>query len=211
MRPINPDLRKGALTTAVIETDDIELMLREVGNLWGHAQQTFLAIGRYLHQARRTITDHVTASNGSLTGREKELLVASEFRRTVLNRLPFSISVAHQLESVARAIFILKRLATAEIPNSYSVAYQLTTLTDEQLDNARSKGLLRPDIRRESIILMKRNARSAHDDDAARRVLMERQARLQNSLNRIQEELREIEVQLHDIQSRSTVKDAELA
>src|SRR3954471_19635205 len=155
------DIRRPSLTLAVINTDDTDVVIREVSNLWNHAQQTFLAIGRYLAQARRSIQLRVDNESLGLTEAERRLRAQAEFKRLILVRLPFSNKVASQLECVARAVFMEERLRPEELPLNYSIAYQLTTLTDSELERARAEGIVGPDVRRDTVIVWKRHLREA--------------------------------------------------
>ena len=188
------DIRRPSLTLAVINTDDTDVVVREVSNLWNHAQQTFLAIGRYLAQARRSIQLRVDNESSSLTEAERRLRAQAEFKRLVLVRLPFSNKVASQLECVARAVFMEERLRPEELPLNYSIAYQLTTLTDQELERARAEGIVCPDVRRDTVIIWKRRIREAVV--SRHRELEAKREQLLTTLERMQRELADVEREL---------------
>jgi hypothetical protein len=188
------DIRRPSLTLAVIDTDDTDVVVREVSNLWSHAQQTFLAIGRYLAQTRRSIQLRVDGESVGLTEAERRLRAQAEFKRLVLLRLPFSNKVASQLECVARAVFMEERLSPEELPLNYSIAYQLTTLTDHELDCARAEGIVCPDVRRGTVIIWKRRMRETLVN--RHRELEARREQLLTSLKRMQRDLADVEREL---------------
>ena len=69
---------------------------------------------------------------------EARKMARAAYEEQVIRRLPFSDKVASQLSCVARAIDG-KRLLESEVPSSYSIVYQLTTLTDDELAKARNR------------------------------------------------------------------------
>ncbi len=133
--------RKAAIITAEVELATKDDYIREITSLWNDARQRFLLIGRYLNRA-------------------KEGLPHGEFQAMLRTELPFSEQVAFQMRSVAAAIDG-GRFAEAELPQNYSVAYQLVTLEENELQVAREKQIIRPDIRRAEVIAFKRSVRPA--------------------------------------------------
>jgi hypothetical protein len=191
------DNRGVTLTTTILRTDDPDVIVREVSALWLQAQRSFLAIGRYLLQAREGIGRRLREEGGRLTGPELRIAFQNELRCQVLDRLPFGAKVAHQLETVARAVFETGRLREDELPASYSVAYQLTTLTDEEFAAAKAEGLVGRAVRREELIDLKRRLRTETTERLTQ--LRARRSRLVSTISRIQRELAAVEAQLrHD-------------
>jgi hypothetical protein len=52
---VSEGTRAQTLANAVVARNNAEGYAREIGKLWGEAQQKFLAIGRYLCLAKRTL------------------------------------------------------------------------------------------------------------------------------------------------------------
>ncbi len=157
--------------------------VQEISRLWKDAQNSFLTIGRYLVQAA-------------------ERLEHGEYQAMVDNELPFGYQVSYQLRKVAEAIDG-KRLVIDELPSSYATIYQLTTLSDEQLEEARRQQppLIRPSVKRQEIVAFKREltrAKSIQPQSPSRRLaqLQKRKQALQAQQERIARELEEIELEL---------------
>jgi hypothetical protein len=153
-----------------------EQFAREITNHWDEAKQSFLLIGEALHLA-------------------KERLKHGEFEEMVKNDLPFERSVCHQLRSVYEAV-ATNRIREDELPAAYSTAYQITTLSDEELEQARASSLLRPDLTRSEIKQFKRSLHPAkHVPDRAKvRKLYDSRRRLLNQLRKLEEEMRALGV-----------------
>jgi hypothetical protein len=168
------DQRMEALALARLQLKTKAEFKKEIGKLWKTAQQRFLLIGFYLVDA-------------------KVVLRHGDFEDMIERELPFSKSVAFQLRTVAEAIGG-EKIAPNELPASYSAAYQIVSLTQQELDRARLQGLLKPDVSRDAIIAFKRELRAGQDDEQARkykRLITERE-RLIRRLRQIETELKVI-------------------
>lgn len=160
----------------------------EIQKEWSDARDSFLAIGRALLSLEE-----------SLTRTEWQRLRQSSERL-----FPFSEATATQLRQIARAVDS-GRLPREQCPGSYGTAYQITLLSDAQLQAAQERGLIRPDVTRREIMVLRRETRLLADtplprgriDRAAlkdeRRRLMERRDALRASLAQIEERLRQID------------------
>ena len=107
----------------------------EVAEAWGHARDAFIEIGRALNAVEL----------------ELEPAERDAMRRGFARLFPFSETVATQFRQIARAVDE-GRLPLQACPGSYGTAYQLALLTPRQLDIARERGLVRPDVSRNVII-----------------------------------------------------------
>ena len=190
--PANPDQRGEVLATASFETGNPEHLAVEIGALWSRAQETFLTIGTRIVKARGIIEERVRGNNSHLTPAERRAQTNAEWR-LFLSKLPFSFQIASQLECVARALEA-GRLGPAELPNNYSVAYQLTTLTDAELDVARKEGIVGARAKRENIIEFKRRLRKAKMDRENQ--LLQRRKKIIADMERLRQELLEIDREL---------------
>ena len=139
-------LREIFIGTNVIEDEDkirhILDVRYEISREWSNARDSFLGIGRALLSL-------------------ESILSKTEFQRlrTGTDRLfPFSDATATQLRQVARAVDN-GRLPYEACPGSYGTAYQITLLNDDQLIVAKERGLLRSDVTRREISLLRQETR----------------------------------------------------
>lgn len=165
--------RMAALRTAAAPLESRAEYAEEIGRLWTQAQQHFLAIGRYLLQARERIGE-------------------GEWEAMVRDDLPFGRAVAHQLRSVA-AMVEAGLVPEAKLPRSYATAYQIATLTPDERERAAGEGLLRPDVTRPEITAFKRRLRGAPPAGAEQEL-----RRLEAERRRIDARIAELRRQLHE-------------
>jgi hypothetical protein len=144
------DARMDVLANAVVRYDQRHDFVREIQALWSRAQATFLTIGQYLNMA-------------------KEKLPRGEFQVMVERELPFSPNTAFQIRMAAAAVSS-GRLVVDRLPSNYSTIYQLSTLSDDALEQARQSGLLRPDLTRTEVLAFKKQimGRSAGSTGSAK-------------------------------------------
>lgn len=111
----------------------------EIQKEWADARDSFLAIGR------------------ALLSLEYELTKAefARLRHGSARLFPFSDATATQLRQIARAVDG-GRIPAEACPGSYGTAYQITLLSEMQLQVARERGLLRPDVTRREIMELRR-------------------------------------------------------
>ena len=140
----------------VTELRTVDDFASEIGRLWRESHERFIQIGEYLEQA-------------------KERLQHGEFIAMVDSQLPFGRKTVHQLMTAAKAIktgIIPPDLA----PPSYSTVYLITTLPEEERQQAIDEGVIRPDMRRADLTAFKRARRTppppppefSHDVSASR-------------------------------------------
>jgi hypothetical protein len=150
--------------------------VREIDKLWAEAQKRFLTIGRYLRHA-------IQANKG-------------EFESKILPQLPFGRAVAYQLREVAEAVES-KRFKEGELPRSYSAAYYLTLVPEQQIPLARSRGLVRPQAARSEIMRFLKELAPADTSDAKRHELLaKRREQIVKQIARLREEMVEIDQEL---------------
>lgn len=114
----------------------------EIRREWADARDSFLGIGRALLSL-------------------ESILSKTEFKRlrSGTERLfPFSDATATQLRQVARAVDN-GRIPYEACPGSYGTAYQITLLSDDQLVIAKNRGLLRADVTRREISLLRQETK----------------------------------------------------
>lgn len=131
------DARMDVLANTVVMYERKEDFVREIHGLWKRAQTTFLTIGKYLALA-------------------KARLPHGEYEMMIERDLPFSVITARQIRAAAEAVSS-GRLVATNLPQNYSTLYQLSTLPDDALEQAKRIGLLRPDVRRSEIVAFKKN------------------------------------------------------
>lgn len=176
---VPPRSQVDIVRTAHRELRNPDEYVREIARLWREAQQSFLAIGRYLVQA-------------------KQKLPHGEFQRMVEASLPFGRQTAYELRMIAEAVD-KGRIPELKLPQSASVAYQLATLKPEDLAAADQDGLVRSDLRRPEIIAWKRE-RLRRSAGANHEALVRRRARLAEIIQRHEEELEKARRELADLE-----------
>jgi hypothetical protein len=164
--------------TAQRELRNPDEYVREISRLWREAQQSFLAIGRYLVQAKRKLPH-------------------GEFQKLVEASLPFGRQTAYELRMIAEAVDA-GRIPEPKLPQAASVAYQLATLKPDDLAAAAHDGLVRPDLRRPEIIAWKRE-RLRRSSGANQEALARRRARLAEIIRRHEEELEKARRELAEL------------
>lgn len=170
--PASPD----AGLDRIVDPEDADAFREHLDRLWRETRQRVLAIGRNLLNALEKLEDQ--------PGRFERLIEG----------LPFSRPIASQMIAIAKAVEE-RKLVEEEIPPSYSVAYQLTTLSDEEIKRARQSGLVRPDIGRKDIIEFKRSLRAAKPRQGTldlRRLKAQRD-RLRRALAEVEDSIRLLE------------------
>src|SRR4051812_2092719 len=167
----------------------------EVVEHWSGMRDRFLAVGRALLEL-----------DSSMTKFEMERLRAGTSRL-----FPFSAAVASQLRQVARSVQSGK-LTLETCPGSYSAAYQLVQLTDEEFQLARDEGLIRPDVSRSALIefrrrLLKRETRDVEKPQDKRKSLVAKEASLRKELETVRAQIADLDRQIAiGRQSRSDAK-----
>ena len=157
----------------------------EIHKEWRDARDSFLAIGRALLSL-------------------EELLSAAELRRLRQSSerlLPFSDATATQLRQIARAV-ASGRLPYELCPGSYGTAYQITLLSDGQLQAAQARGLLRPDVTRREILLLRRELSAEEAPPPGRldrAALREERHRLAERRERLAGELAAVDLRLRQL------------
>lgn len=137
------DERVAAVTVADVDLHFKEDFVREISNLWRDVQKRVLMIGRYLNRAKTSLPH-------------------GEFQHMIKAELPFSEQVAYQMRQVAAAVDS-GRFVEDELPRNYSVAYQLVTLSEREVQIARQRQLFRPDVRRSELLALKRELRPVQE------------------------------------------------
>ena len=177
---VEGDARVRALRRVEHEPQRPEEYVTEIQRLWSRAQKTFLDIGRLLIRA-------------------KETLPHGEYTTAVEERLPFSSRTAYQLREAARwAIEMDRRQAISieRLPSSYSTIYLLSTFDEPTLQAAEQAGLVKPELRRAELIAWRR---SRSQPTEMRTDLEARRKKLLRERERLEAELREIEVALGEV------------
>lgn len=155
----------------------------EIHKEWRDARDSFLAIGRALLSLDELLT-------------RTEL---ARLRQGSEKLFPFSDATATQLRQIARAV-ASGRLPYDLCPGSYGTAYQITLLTDRQMQVARARGLVRPDVTRKEIFSLRRELAELGDAPLPNRLdraaLREERARLAARRERLAEELAAVDMRL---------------
>jgi len=173
-----PQPRKEHMLNAVLPQNSMDGYVAEISRLWGEAKEKFLAIGEYLLMA-------------------KDRLPHGEYEEMIRSRLPFNPATAHKMRQVADAVR-KSRIERAELPHSYTTAYELTTLDDRELVVARQRNLVRPDVLRRDILAFRAEFR-APQGRARFAALQREQQSLERELERIRARLHEIQTEMEEV------------
>jgi hypothetical protein len=158
----------------------------EITEHWHGMRDRFLAIGRAL-----------LALDSSLTKIERERL-----RAGTKKLFPFSAGIASQLKQVARSVQS-GRISLDACPGSYSTAYQIVQMSDEELKRANAEGLIRPDVSRSALIDFRRrsslvvSSQTQQLQDERKRLQL-REGSLKNEMLALRERLVELNRLLDD-------------
>lgn len=174
------DERIALVANAIVPLKSTEQAVENISRLWKETQDKFIAIGRYLLEAKRKFP--------------------KAYEREVVEQLPFGRQVAYQLATVARAVDA-GTFQNGELPHTYSAAYLLATLDNENLRLARDQGLVHPYVKRREIeafkktLEVRRFERQGHPTLLEKRHhdLQERVAQLQKQLEQTLRELEQVE------------------
>jgi hypothetical protein len=196
------DRRADTIAIARFESDDPNQLIAEIKSLWNRAQEQFLAIGHSLIAARKLIDRRIVNEPAvqAMQKADRRAWGEAEWNKFVA-LLPFTRGIASQLEQVARALDG-GRLTREELPCNYSVAYQLTTLSDAEIEAARrvQDGIMGPTATRARIIAYKKRLREAALDRIV--VIEQRRAKLLEAMERLKQEIEEVERELAVASSR---------
>lgn len=176
---VEGDARVQALQNARDEPTDAVAFVAEICRLWGRAQGAFLEIGRLLIRA-------------------KETLAHGDYTTAVEAELPFSARTAYQLREAARWA-MAGSIPLERLPGAYSTIYLLSTLDEPTLKEAQNEGLIRPELKRAELIAW-RQGRAGEKDPIV--VVRERILRLRREKLRLEEQLREAEQTLDDLEDK---------
>src|SRR3954471_11779890 len=169
-----PDIRVGKALDSLAPLHSRQEFVADIRGQWEEVRKRFLHIGQRLAEAHTAL------------GRD-------EYEDLINGRdLPFGRSVAVQLRSVYEAVRD-GRLRREELPGSYATAYQVITMSDDEIVMARKRQLVRPDVLRREIVAFKQFLRETSESDRKREWRLRRlgaeKARLLNRLRAIEEEM----------------------
>ncbi|CAO3404392.1 DUF3102 domain-containing protein [Azospirillum palustre] len=166
------DRRASDISDAIVPCHTRQEFAQEIRYHWNRSRKEFLSIGRYLNRA-------------------KEILPHGDFEAMIESDMPFSVETAFRFRAVAEAVDT-GRLSLDVLPGAESVAYQIVTMTPDELERAKAQGLIRPDVTRRQLIDFKRSLRPPKDvtPNDRRRQLLADYARLRVRMAEIRDELR---------------------
>lgn len=160
----------------IVRFTNVEDYVSEIITLWTEAAETFLLIGRHLNQA-------------------KDALPHGEFQRMVDECLPFDKSRAYQLRMVAQMVDA-GRVGERDLPRSSATAFLFTSLDAKSIVRAKEDGVLRPDIRRQEVVIWKRRLLGPLQNNQA---VARAQAMLKARIRRLEDELQRTKAELADL------------
>jgi len=186
---LDGSLREALTGLKILHDEEAKRQLREavigIHKAWADMRGSAIQTGKLLLQIYRMGTDVYEA----LFRKEKAIL-------------PFGHSVEVKLRRIAEDIE-RGRFVETNLPIAYSAAYELTTLTDEQLDMAKERGLVRPETIRREIIAFKRELAAKNsgmsDTEYSINSLRSRRTYLERKRKRVLAKLRKIDAELAEV------------
>ena len=154
----------------------------EVHRNWRDIKDRFLAIGRALVRMENALT---TFENARLKDGMERLF-------------PFGDGVASQLRKVARAVDS-NSIPISDCPGSYSTAYQIAMLKPADLELAKKRGLVRPNVTRREIKAFRAELRNGplrvnwRPTETERDRLVVREAALSEELALVRKRIKELD------------------
>lgn len=115
---------------------------RQISDRWSDAVGSIVSVGGALIEAKGRL------SHGA-------------FQDMVRDSLPFGGRTARKLMAVARHPWFKNGLRESVLPPAWSTLYELSRMSEGELDAALSRGLIRPDMDRTDVALLRRPARPA--------------------------------------------------
>ena len=146
---------------------------RTVGQAWGRIGQSAVEIGRALNSL-----------DAKLHRREERLRLKAGFGRL----FPFSDPIASQFRRVAEAVDV-GRFTAADLPSSYSAAYQLALLANEELEEAKRRGLVAPHTTRAAVLAFRKERASTKPVQVDVKALLAEQRRLKDQRRQLLQQL----------------------
>jgi hypothetical protein len=145
---------------------------------WQGITRRYVLIGRYLVQAK-----------GALPHGEYEAMLESD--------LPFNRATAYKIRKVTEAIDA-GGISDKELPPSYTILYEVSTLTKRELTEAKLRKLIRPDVTRREIGEFKAEMRIPRLPlpNKGRTILIRKRNALRAKIAALQEQLRAVEEEL---------------
>jgi hypothetical protein len=176
-------VRTRILGNSILDLRTEKEVVDEVAKLWVEAQEKFLAIGRYLRQAKAKFSGN--------------------FESQIVSNLPFGKNVAYQLRMVAEAVDS-GRLPERDLPRSYATAFQLVSLPPPDFEVARDKGLVRSTVTRPEVNTFKRELK------AHRLTLGDRRLILSNERESLKTEIQRMRARYREVEARLAAIEAEI-
>jgi hypothetical protein len=157
----------------------------EIRKLWGQAARKFIAIGEYLLQAKLHFE----------YGEKMKRLEAM---------LPFGYATAHRFMRIAEAVQG-GRLPRDHLPANYATAYVLTTMSEEDLEEAKDRNLVREDVTRKALEDFMAERRQPTTDGRSVLLMRERR-RLQAQMDRIRARLAQIDQEIGPVAGGTVIE-----
>ena len=109
-------------------------------------------------------------------------------------RLPFKAAASLRIRRVAEAVR-RERFRRDQVPCSYNTAYELTLLAPDELEEAKARNLIRPDVYLQEIKAFRAEIRETIGLDRTA-ILKRERARIWREIDRLQTRLTEIESEI---------------
>ena len=165
---------------------DAQGYVAEIRRLWLEARDKILAIGQYLALA-------------------KETLPHGTYEAMIELQLPFRAMTARKIRAIYDAVRA-HILEPDQVPGHYTTAYALVVLRPDEIQMARARRLVRPDVTMREITALRDELRGG---DERRTVLETERKRALRDMERIRTRLIEIEAELETIEAEPEALAAE--
>ena len=178
--------RAEGIVNACVPQADAQGYVAEIRRLWLEARDKILAIGQYLALA-------------------KETLPHGTYEAMIESQLPFRAMTARKIRAIYDAVRA-HILEPDQVPGHYTTAYALVVLRPEEIQMARARRLVRPDVTMREITALRDELRGG---DERRTVLETERKRALRDMERIRTRLIEIEAELETIEAEPEALAAE--
>lgn len=178
--------RRGEMILAAGQVDDDLLLAAEPDADWTKFRTCAEFASDITARYARIRDEFVTI--GRMLNHARESLPHGEFLPLLRGALPFAEDTAEKLMAIARSVDA-NRIAASNLPAAYSTAYELVSMTNEELSLAETAGIVRQDVQRKEVIAFKRSLREPAQPLDRRVVITAEISRLEARIVRLRREL----------------------
>jgi hypothetical protein len=187
---VKPGDRLQGILNAVVPQPDGTGYIRELNRLWEQVRDKFLAIGEYLELAKVTLPHGHYEAMFADTKRVRPPAYGEAC-------LHFNSATGTKLRAIYRATRD-GRIPRENLPQSWSTAYEITKLSDNEFRAALTRGLVRRDVYLSEILSLVRELRAPSGSSRQVALTQERESVLKE-MRRLRKRLAEIEEEIGSV------------